>query len=87
MVGLGLYCTVGTLWDPTLTRYHMSIAMRALVAIWPALALSFGRVVIPIHGMNDPRYQGTDVVYKLAGKSDDGLTIASNCHSINATIG
>ena len=56
MVGLGLYCTVGTLWDPTLTRYNMGIAMRALVAVWPALALSFGRVVIPIHGMDDPRY-------------------------------
>ena len=56
MVGLGLYCTVGTLWDPTLTRSNMGIAMRALVAVWPALALSFGRVVIPIHGMDDPRY-------------------------------
>ena len=56
MVGLGLYCTVGTLWDPTLTRYNMGIAMRALVAVWPALALSFGRVVIPIHGVDDPRY-------------------------------
>ena len=56
MVGLGLYCTVGTLWDPTLTRYSMGFAMRALVAVWPALALSFGRVVIPIHGMDDPRY-------------------------------
>ena len=56
MVGLGLYCTVGTLWDPTLTRSNMGIAMRALTAVWPALALSFGRVVVPIHGMDDPRY-------------------------------
>ena len=53
MTRLGLYFvwysrfgTVGTLWDPTLTCYDMGIEMRALVAVWPALALSLGRVVI-----------------------------------------
>ena len=56
-IGTLLYCRdpLGPNLNKHVTTWASRFAMRALAAVWPALALSFGRVVIPIHGMDDPR--------------------------------